>query len=234
MKHLLALALAAALAPLAQADEAAIRQTLAERYPKLQINSVTPSPVPGIFEVWGNGNLVYTDAKADYLFAGPLVNTKSRLNLSQKRIEELRAVKFDDLPLDKAIRIVRGQGERQLAVFSDPDCPFCKRLEQELAKVDNLTVHLFLYPIPALHPKATEIARNIWCAADRAKSWMDYMLENKAPAEVAACDTPIQDIADLAGRLGVEGTPALIFSTGRRVDGLIPAEQLEAMLKSGG
>jgi thiol:disulfide interchange protein DsbC len=221
-------------ASLAQADEAAIRQALSERYPKLQIKSVTPSPVQGIFEVWGNSNLVYTDAKADYLFAGPLVDTKNRLNLSQKRVEELRAVKFDTLPLDKAIRIVRGKGERQVAVFSDPDCPFCKRLEEELAKVDNLTVHLFLYPIPELHPKATDIARNVWCSADRARSWADYMLENKAPAEAAACDTPIQDVAALAAKLGVEGTPAIIFSNGKRADGAIPAERIEALLKAGG
>jgi thiol:disulfide interchange protein DsbC len=235
VKHLITLALAvtAALAPLAQADEAAIRQALTERYPNIQVNAVTPSPVPGIFEVLVGGKPVYTDEKADYLFAGPLVDTRNRVNLSQKRMEELRMVKFDTLPLDKAIRIVRGNGERQVAVFSDPDCPFCKRLEQELAKVDNVTVHLFLYPLAELHPKAPEVAKNVWCSADRAKSWTDYMLEGKTPAEAPACDTPIQDIAALAAKLGVEGTPAIIFSNGKRADGAIPANQIEALLKAG-
>ena len=232
MKHLLALALAIT-AGFAQADEAAIRQALSERYPGIHINSVAPSPVVGIFEVWAGGKLVYTDSRGDYLFAGPLLDTRNRVNLSQKRVDELRKVKFDALLLYKAIRIVRGNGERQVAVFSDPDCPFCKRLEQELAKVDNLTVHLFLYPLAELHPKSPEVAKNVWCSADRARSWMDYMLESKAPAEAPACDTPIRDIAALAARLGVEGTPAIIFSNGKRADGAIPASQIEALLNGG-
>lgn len=233
MNRILPLMLALALLS-ASADEAAIRRTLGERYPGIQVESVKTSPVAGVYEVWASGKLFYTDEKADYLFIGPLVETLTKTNLSQNRLTELRAVKFESLPLDKSIPIVKGKGERRLAVFSDPDCPYCKRLERELAKLDNLTVYLFLYPLEALHPNAVGVARNVWCSADRAKSWMDYMLDGKAPAAAAErCDPPIQEIAALASRLGIEGTPALVFPNGQRVDGLIPAERIETLLKGG-
>ncbi|MCU0841973.1 MAG: DsbC family protein [Thiobacillaceae bacterium] len=229
---LLSLVLAVCALPV-QGDEAAIRQTLGERYPSLRIESVTPTPIPGLYEVWGGGKLFYADEKGEYVLIGPLVETRGKTNLTQQRLTQLRAVKFDSLPLDKAIRFVHGKGERVVAVFSDPDCPFCRKLEQELAKLDNLTVYLFLHPLPELHPGAVEVARNVWCAADPAASWRAYMLDGKAPAAVADCQAPIDEISALAARLGVSGTPALIFRSGERVDGALPAERIEALLKGG-
>ncbi len=217
----------------ALADEAAIRKAFAERYPNFKVDMVGATPVAGIYEVWGSGKLVYTDDKGDYLLVGPLVDTRTKTNLSQQRISELRAVKFDTLPLDKAFPIVKGKGERVIAVFSDPECPFCKRLEKELAQLDNLKTHIFLYPIANLHPQAPEIAKNIWCASDRGKTWSDYMLDGKAPAAVEKCQAPLDEIAQLAARIGVEGTPAIIFSNGKRIDGYVPAAKIEEMLKGG-
>jgi thiol:disulfide interchange protein DsbC len=233
LSSLFMLPLLVSLALHAKADEAAIRQTLGERYPSLPIATVTATPLPGLYEVWAGGKLFYADEKGEHVLMGPLVETRGKTNLTQRRLAELRAVKFDSLPLDKALRIVRGAGERKLAVFSDPDCPFCKKLEQELAKVDNLTVHLFLYPLADLHPGAVAVARNVWCAADPAGSWRAYMLDGKAPAAAADCQAPLAEIADLAARLGIAGTPALIFQSGERVDGAVPAEQIEARLKGG-
>lgn len=232
MYRLLALALSLTLLHV-QADEAAIRKTLGERYPGIVIQAVSPTPMAGVWEVWTGGRLVYTDATAEYLLIGTLVETRGKTNLSQQRLNELRAVKFDSLPLDKSFTVVKGNGERRLAVFTDPDCPFCRRLEQELAKLDNLTVHVFLYPLADLHPAAPQIARNVWCAADRAQTWTGYMLEGKVPAAVDNCDAPLGAIAELATRLGVEGTPAILFANGRRVDGYIPAAEIEAILKPG-
>lgn len=231
-KSLLAIVLAA-LSASVQADEAAIRKALAERYPQVSVNSVSPSPVVGIHEVWANGQLFYTDGQGDYLFLGTLVDTRSKTNLSQQRLAELRAVKFDSLPLDKAFTLVKGKGERKVAVFSDPDCPFCKRLEKELTQIDNLTVYVFLYPLAELHPKAVEVAKNVWCSPDRAKSWSDYMLDGKTPAVAEKCEHPLDAIAQLASQLGIGGTPAVIFANGKRVDGYMPAKQIEEMLKSG-
>jgi len=232
MYRLLALTLSLTLIPV-QADEAAIRKTLGERYPGIVIQAVTPTPMAGVWEVWTGGRLVYTDDTGQYLLIGTLVETRGKTNLSQQRLNELRAVKFDSLPLEQSFTVVKGKGERRLAVFTDPDCPFCKRLEQELVKLDNLTVHVFLYPLADLHPRAPQIARNVWCAADRARTWTAYMLEGKVPEPVDNCEAPLGAIAELAARLGVEGTPAIIFANGRRVDGYIPAQEIEAILKPG-
>ncbi len=216
-----------------QADDSVIRKTLAERYPGVVVQSVSPTPIPGIWEIWTGSQLVYTDATAEYLFVGSLIETRSKTNLSRQRLDALRAVPFDKLPLEQSFTVVKGKGERRLAVFTDPDCPFCRRLEKELDQLDNLTVHVFLYPLPELHPNAPEIARNVWCAADPAQSWRAYILEGKAPDKTQDCAGPIQQIAELAARLGIEGTPALIFGNGRRVDGFIPAREIEALLEDG-
>ncbi len=213
----------------ALADEAEIRKTLTERYQKMTINSVKETPVPGIYEVYSNGQIVYSDAKGEHLFIGPLVKTATRTNLTQERLADLNRVDFSKLPMDKAFTVVHGKGERHIAVFSDPDCPHCKKLERELGKVDNLTVHVFLMPLQELHPGALEISRNVWCAADRAQAWKAYMLEGKKP-EAATCETPVDAIGQLAGELGIGGTPAIILSDGRRLSGAVPAKQIEEML----
>lgn len=215
----------------AQADEAAIRQTFAERYPQVSVQSVAATPLPGLFEVYAGGQILYADEKAEHLVMGPLVETRTRTNLSQQRLEALSAVKFDRLPLDKAIPIVKGKGERKIAVFSDPDCPFCKRLEQDLAGMDNLTVYLFLLPLAELHPQAVALSKDIWCAEDRAQAWSAYMLAGKKPEAGRSCDHPVDAIAKLAGELGIQGTPAIILPNGRRLDGAVPAARLESLLK---
>jgi len=213
-----------------RADEAAIRQAFAERYPKMPIKSVTATAIPGLYEIYLGGQMVYADEKGDHLLVGSLVDTKTRVNLTQQRMQALSTVKFDSLPFDKAIALVKGNGERKIAVFSDPDCPFCKKLEQELAKIDNLTVYLFLMPIAELHPNATGISKDIWCSEDRAKAWSAYMLEGKKPEGGKVCDTPIDAIASLTSELGIAGTPAIVLADGRRLDGALPAAKLEAML----
>ncbi len=229
MKTLLALTLAL-LSLAVQADEAAIRQAFREGNANVPIKSVTETAIPGLYEVFSGDHIVYSDAKGDHVLIGPLVNTRSRTNITQQRLDVLKSVKFDTLPLDKAITIVKGKGERRIVVFSDPDCPFCRRLEKELAAIDNLTVYIFLLPLAELHPQAVEIARSIWCADDRAKAWSAYMLEGRKPDAGRDCATPIEAIAALAGELGISGTPAIVLPSGRRVDGAVPAAKLEALL----
>lgn len=213
-----------------RADEAAIRQAFAERYAGMPVKSVTATAIPGIFEIYLGGQVVYADAQGDHLLVGPLVDTKTRANLTQQRLQALTSVKFDSLPFDKAITLVKGKGERRIAVFSDPDCPFCKKLEQELANLDNLTIHLFLMPLPELHPQAVAIAKDIWCAEDRAQAWNAYMLEGKKPASGKTCENPVDAIASLASELAINGTPAIVLPNGRRLDGAISASKLESLL----
>lgn len=212
------------------ADEAAIRKTLTERYPSIVIQSISPSPLPGLFEVYANGQIIYADKQADYLLAGPLKETRTKTNLTQQRLEALQTIDFSSLPLDKAILVRRGKGERKLVVFSDPDCPYCQALEKELAKLDNVSIYTFLYPLEDLHPGATAKANAIWCAPDRTAAWSTYMLNGKLDTPAVECATPVQDLIKLGAQLGMQGTPAMVFSDGKRIEGSVPAVEIEKRL----
>jgi thiol:disulfide interchange protein DsbC len=214
----------------AMAQEATIRKNLAERLPQIEkIDEVTKSPVPGLFEVRVNGTeIFYTDAEANYLVQGSLIDTKQRRNLTEERIEKLLAVNFDTLPFKDAFTIVRGNGKRKLAVFEDPNCGYCKRFERDLQKVDNVTIHMFLYPI--LGPESVEKSKNIWCAKDKQKAWMDWMVRDVAPA-AAKCDTAaITRNVEIGRKYKITGTPTLLFADGSRVPGAIGAAQVEKQL----
>ncbi len=226
---LLGLLAAASLA--AQAQEASIRKNLAERLPDMPaIEEISKTPYPGLWEVRVNGNrLFYTDDSGSYLMLGPIIDTKSRTNITEERLEKLNAVAFKDLPFKDAFKIVKGKGTRQVAAFEDPNCGYCKRLHQELTKLDDVTVHVFL--IPVLGPDSLEKSRRIWCAKDRARTYSSWML-NQQPPEPAQCDTTaIERNGRLAARHGINGTPTLIFANDTRVPGYIPADRFEALLK---
>lgn len=215
------------------ADELVLRKTLTERSPILKIEKIHATPIQGVFEVVTQERQVfYTDAKGDYVLTGNLIETATRNNLTRQRIEGLNVVDFASLPFNKAIPVIKGKGSRKLAVFSDPDCPYCKQLEKELALLDDVTIYVFLYPIASLHPEATKHAKAIWCAPDRAKSWTAHMLDGKQPSGDGKCDNPVDEIAALGSSLSIDATPTMIFADGTRVSGSQSAGQIEAWLKT--
>jgi thiol:disulfide interchange protein DsbC len=226
------LALAAALLFVAnaQANEAVIRKALTQQFPGAQISSVKPTPYSGLFEVYLDGQLVYTDAKAQYIFDGNVIDLKTRTNLTQARLNQLQAIKWDSLPIGNALKTVKGTGARKLVVFSDVDCPYCRKFEAELDKVDNITVYTFLYPIEGLHPRAVQMSKQIWCAPDRNKAWEDYITRNTVPNNDGKCANPIDATIALGQKLKVSGTPTLFFFNGQRIPGMVPAAQLEKLL----
>jgi len=226
------LALAATLmfAATAQANEAVIRKALTQQFPGAQISSVTKTPYSGLFEVYLDGQLIYIDAKAQYVFTGDVIDLKNRANLTQARLNQLQAIKWDSLPLGNALKTVKGKGERKLVVFSDVDCPYCRKFEAELEKVDNITVYTFLYPIEGLHPKAVQASKQIWCAPDRNKAWDDYISRGSVPNNDGKCANPVEATIALGNKLKVSGTPTLFFANGQRVPGMVPAAQLERLL----
>jgi thiol:disulfide interchange protein DsbC len=214
----------------AWAQEATIRKNLAERLPNLpKIDEISKTPMPGLFEVRFNGtDLFYTDAQGNFLLQGSLIDTRSRVDLTEQRVNKLTAIAYSDLPVKDAFTIVRGNGKRKMAVFEDPNCGYCKRFERDLAKIDNVTVHLFLYPI--LGADSLEKSRNIWCAKDKTKAWNDWMLEDITPAE-AKCDTAaLQRNVEFGRKARITGTPTIIFADGSRVPGAIPADRIEKFL----
>ena len=216
---------------LAQADEAAIRKVMGEKFPEAKIASVQKTPYSGLYEVYMDGQLVYSDANAKYIFMGDVLDVQNRKNLTQARLSVLNVVKWDSLPLTDAIKLVKGKGERKIVVFSDVDCPYCRKFEGELTKVDNITVYTFLYPIEGLHPKAVQTSRQIWCAPDKNKAWDEYLGSGKIPANDGKCANPVDENIALANKLGISGTPTIILSNGQRVPGMVPATKLEEMMK---
>ncbi|MDO9197685.1 DsbC family protein [Rhodoferax sp.] len=214
----------------AAAQEALIRKNLGERIPQLQkIDEVTKSPMPGLFEIRVNDTeIFYTDVTGNFLIKGHLIDTQQRRNLTEERVDKLTAISFDALPLRDAFTIVRGNGKRTMAVFGDPNCGYCKRFEKDLEKVDNVTIHMFLYPI--LSADSNEKSRNIWCAKDKGTAWQNWMLRDQMP-KAASCDTAaIERNLELGRKYKISGTPTLIFANGNKVPGAIGTAQIEQHL----
>lgn len=211
----------------AQADEASVKKTLGERLPDLPVQQVKKAPASGWYEVFSGDKLFYVDEKVDFVFVGSMIDARSKRNLTEERIRDLMRVKFDALPVADAIKIVKGDGSRKIAAFEDPDCPFCKQVEANLAQLNNYTLYVFLYPIEQLHSDAVNKSKKVWCAKDRAKAWLDLMLKNQVPQNKGDCANPIARNIELAGQLRIGGTPALVFEDGRLVPGAIPKEQIE-------
>ena len=230
MKATLSLCLAAAvLSSACQANEAEVRKNMQARYPGIPVESVTRTPLPGIYEVYAGGIVIYTDEKVNYLIAeGRLVDAHTRTDLTAERLRKLRAIPFNSLPLDQAFTIVRGNGKRRLAYFADPNCGYCKRFEQDLMSVSDITVHVFLYPV--LSQDSVEKARSVWCTKDRAKAWTDLMLKGVAPTTPGTCETPIDKTLQYGREKGITGTPTLILADGSRVPGAIDAAALVKLM----
>lgn len=218
---------------IALADEAAVKAKVEQKLPQLTVDKVTPTPFPGLYEIFASGTLFYADEQVNYLIQGVLIDTKTRQNLSKERLSQLTTISFEQLPLDSAIKIVKGDGKRRMAVFEDPDCPYCRQLELDLAKVDNVTIYVFLYPIEQLHRGATEKSSKIWCAEDRNKAWQEAVLKGLVPDNPGKCETPLQKLANFGRRMRITGTPTLFFGNGERVSGAIPVARIEQLLGSG-
>lgn len=232
MKYILPLLLAATLAT-AHAGEAEIRKNLGASFPQLaQIDEVRKAAMPGLWEVRQGFDLYYTDEQGNFLIQGNLIDVKNRRNLTEERVDKLTAVDFDKLPVQDAIKIVRGNGKRKLAIFEDPNCGYCKQFERELRKVDNVTIHLFLYPV--LGPDSAVKSRDIWCSKDKAKTWGDWMMDGVKPT-TGECDTQaLKRNVEFGRKYNITGTPTLLFANGTRTPGAVPAAQVEQQLSAAG
>ena len=230
LRTLAAFALAACLAPVALADEAAIRKNIAERladFPK--IDEVSKTAIPGVFEIRIGAEILYTDEQGNYLIEGQMIETKSRVNLTEERISRLTAIDFKSLPLKDAMVWKQGTGERKLVVFADPNCGFCKKFERDLQAVKDVTVYTFLYPI--LGGDSPEKSKAIWCAKDNTKAWRDWMLKGTPAVGSPDCDTSaLQRNAVFGKKHRINGTPGLVFEDGTHRAGAINTDAIEKML----
>lgn len=212
--------------------EAGVAERLKTLYPTTRFGSVRPAEVEGLFEVSMGRSIAFTDTSARYFVFGHLFDMKTQTDLTAERLATINRIDFSGLPIADAIVTVRGGGRRRFAVFSDPDCPYCKELERELAKLDDVTIYTFLYPIDALHPEARLKAQKILCARDRAKAWSEFMARGAVP-DSPECATKIDQLIDLASGLGINATPTLVFPDGALTPGVVPAKEIERRLAGG-
>ncbi len=229
-KYLIPALIALGVASSAGADENEIRKAIEGRL-KSKVESVTKTGYLGLYEVYVDGHIIYTDEKVTTLIDGVLLDAKTGQNITEDRLRKLTAIKFTDLPLDRAIKQVRGDGKRVLATFEDPNCGYCKRLARDLQKLDNVTIYTFLYPI--LSEDSVKKSRQIWCSSDRSKVWTDWMVENRPPAGKDDCDTSaVTKNQEFGKKLNISGTPTLFFADGERIPGAVPLARIEQKLSA--
>jgi len=214
--------LAAALAAAANADEASVKRAVEGRFGGIKPSSVTKTPYAGLYEIVVGDTIFYTDEKVSFVFKGDIIDAHSQHNLTEERQRKLSTISFGDLPLELAIKQVRGSGKRVVAIFADPFCPYCKNLDRALMREDDITIYTFLYPI--LRAESPEKARAIWCAPDRAKAYYDFMLNGREPPASRNCSAPVEKWLELGQKIGVRATPTSFATNGQRILGARPQD----------
>jgi thiol:disulfide interchange protein DsbC len=195
-----------------------------------KVKGVSAAPVPGLYEVLVGNEVFYTDSSAKYLIQGEIIELATGKNLTEQRQADLNRIKWTELNLANAIKTVRGNGSRQLAVFSDPNCGYCKRLEKSMQQLDNVTIYTYLIPI--LSPDSTQKSKQIWCAADPYKAYMDWMINGINPSGKGDCATPLDKNLAFAKTYGITGTPTLFFTDGSRFPGAVQITDIEKKFSS--
>jgi thiol:disulfide interchange protein DsbC len=233
MKRVAAILVLSALTATAVADEAAVRRLIQSRIGDGgRIEQVDRVPGSGLYEVTIRGpngpQLFYVDERASVVVVGQVLDGKSGRNLTEERMRKLNAIDWKALPFADAITSKRGNGRRKIAVFSDPNCPYCKRFEKDLARLDDITVHIFLFPV--IRPESVPLTKSVWCSADRAKAWNDLMLRDISPTASPDCETPVEKLVALGRRLGANSTPTWFVPTGERFSGAVPLEDTRRIL----
>lgn len=218
-----------ALAGAAQANEETVRKGVESFLGEPAVDAVSKTPYGGLYEVvLKTGEIVYTDDKVGFVVSGEIIDSRTRKSVTQARMQELSAIDFSTLPLNQAIKQVKGNGKRVLATFEDPNCGYCKRLGKDLAKMSDVTVYTFLMPM--LGEDSVTKSNHIWCAKDRAKAWNDWIIDAKPPT-AASCDTTaVTKNLELGRKLKINGTPTLFLADGSRIGGYLPAAELERAL----
>jgi thiol:disulfide interchange protein DsbC len=214
-------------------EAAAVKKILEQKFPGSEIRYIAKSPYFGLYEAMLGDQMLYTDAKVNQVLVGSVYDITTKQNLTEAKIRKLNRVAFDKLPLDLAFVRVKGNGARKLAIFSDADCPFCHRLENDLKNLDNVTIYTFLFPIDQLHPDAARKSKQIWCAPDKVKAWDEFFAAGTLPDNNGDCGDPVAQTHALGESLRITATPTLVFADGSVVPGAIPLAQLETAINDG-
>lgn len=216
--------------PLAQPEQQVKTEIQKKLGTNVKVKSVSPAPVSGLYEVLVGNDIFYTDVSAKYLIQGEIIELATGKNITEQRQADLNRIKWSDLTPANAIKTVRGNGSRQLAIFSDPNCGYCKRLDKTLQQLDNVTIYTYLIPI--LSPDSAQKSKQIWCSSDPNKAYMDWMINGIAPSGKGDCSTPLDKNMAFAKTYGVTGTPTLFFTDGSRFPGAVQIADIEKKLST--
>lgn len=228
MKKQLLMGILVGVASLAHANLEQVQQQLKAHYPNVKIENLQKTPMSGIYSGTLDNQIVYLGEDAEHLFVGSMIRLKDQRNLTKDLVVQQNSFRWSDLPLQDAIKTVKGNGKRQIAVFSDPHCPYCKQLERELDRLNNVTIYTFLYPLKS---ESFIPAQQIWCSPNRSYAWKNLINQNIQPQASSECANPIQRNLALGQRLKIQGTPTLFFSQGLKVTGVQTSTQIEQILK---
>jgi len=214
-----------------QANEKSLQNLIEQQYQDIKIQSIKKTNFNDLYEVYLGNQIIYTDQSFKFLIIeGQLVDPKSKKNITAERLADLQKIAFENLPLDLAIKIKKGIPQKKVAVFSDIDCPFCRKLEKEvLMKLDNVEIYTFIFPL-AIHPEAEQKSLKIWCSDDPAANWVNFMKTADLPDNNGDCASPIDEIQNFAKKYGIQSTPTIIFEDGKRVSGAIPKDEFKSLL----
>ncbi|MFW2015098.1 DsbC family protein [Acinetobacter bereziniae] len=226
LKHIIALSLSFAFCGSSFASIETVKAKLSTNYPNVKIEHLQTTEMQGLYSGTLDNQIVYINEDAQHIFVGSMIRLKDQHNLTKDLVVEKNRVDFKSLPFNDAVKTVRGNGKRQLAIFSDPNCPYCKTLEGNLAKLNDVTIYTFIYPIKA---QSILPAKQVWCSANREYAWKNLIQNGVKPTAPANCPTPIERNLELGKKLALHGTPAIIFSNGYKAMGAYPAEEIEKL-----
>ena len=228
IKQLSLAALMGLCSAVSMADVATVSKNVKQQHPQLKLDNIQATEMKGIYSASMDGQVVYLNEDAQHILAGSMIRLKEQHNLTKDLLIQQNSVDWKKLPLQDAIKSVRGTGKRQIAIFSDPNCPYCKQLEAELKKLDNITIYTFILPLKA---QSVAPSKQVYCEKNPALAWENLITKAQLPTSQSSCANPVERNIVLAHRLGVNGTPAIIFSNGFKVMGAYPAAQIEQIFK---
>ena len=204
-----------------------LKNNLNQQYPNIHVSNIQATEMTGLYSANLDNQIIYLDENAQHMFIGSMVRLKDQKNLTKDLVLQQNSVEWKQLPLKDAIKTVKGTGKRQLVVFSDPNCPYCKRLEVELDKLNDVTIYTLIYPLKS---QSIAVSKQVWCDPNQAYAWKNLLQKNVQPKE-KTCANPIERNLALGRKLGVEGTPTLIFETGFKMTGVRSAEEIQLIWK---
>ena len=211
-----------------------IKSSIKLNLPKITIESINPTAIPNMYEVVSGKKIFYVDSTGSYIFIGNMIDLKTKDNLTQNHLESISVVNWNSLPLNNAIRKVNGNGKYKIAIFTDPECVFCKRLEIETtSNLKDTTIYYFFFPLPN-HAEAEKLSLQILCSEDTESAFTMWMKDGKLLQNRTNCTNAktLKLMKDLGEKIGVEATPLIILPNGKIITGVVPADYLNQLILS--